>query len=122
MSRSLRRLASVFLAATLLFAQLAVSVYACPTLAPLPASTVALDVQVAECPDFANANLCSEHCAYGSASVDTLSFSLPSVDLVLLPWRIALAPSMALPIQLQDWRLSRSMHPPPPILFGTLRI
>ncbi len=122
MNRSLRRFAALFLAATLAFAQLAVSAYACPVGSPMTSSASAAEVSAPGCPDLGNANLCAEHCAYGSVSSDTPSVALPGLDLAPLPWRVAASPVSALPRAMRDWRLARSMHPPPPILFGTLRI
>ena len=122
MSHSLRRFASLFFAAALAFAQLAISAYACPMGAASSAPVSTVEESVPACPEVANANLCAGHCEYGAASVDTLSTPLPAVDLAPTAWRVPASPVAELPAPSRDWRLSRTMYPPTPILFGTLRI
>lgn len=66
MTSRIRILTALVAAATLLFAELAVSAYACP----MEAQTRAVAGQ-ADCDEMAvNANLCDRHCEYGSASCE----------------------------------------------------
>ena len=121
MSRSVHRFASLLVAAALAFAQLAVSVYACPMALPAPAAS-AIPVPAPDCPDLDPTNLCAAHCAYGSASADTSAAALPAMDVAPLPWRVEASPDSLLSHGMRDWVLARSTYPPPPILFGVLRI
>jgi len=120
MIRSLRRCVSLLAAAAFAFAQLAVSAHACPLISPAPAALA--DAMSPDCPEANNANLCAEHCAYGSVSTDSHGIAFPIVDAAPLPWRATALPVSGPARALRDWHLVPTSHPPPPILFGVLRI
>ncbi len=76
LSRELRRLVCQILAGVLLFAQLAVAAYACPSLeAPVAMAAKASAQTMPGCdqmdPDAAA--LCAEHCRFGQQSADAAS-------------------------------------------------
>lgn len=118
MTRRARFFTALAAAAAILFAQLAVSVYACPMEAP--SATAAPD----GCAEWmASANLCRVHCDYGHASFEAakplhaphvalvagLRITLPDVAIAWLP---APAPSVA----------PGPSPPPPRWRFTVLRI
>ncbi|CAN7768930.1 hypothetical protein LJR084_007505 [Variovorax sp. LjRoot84] len=84
MTRDLRRFVCRLLIGVLVFAQMAIAAYACPTLsaAPESLSMVAMDASVAATPgeeaamvgcdqiDNSAPNLCAEHCRFGQQSAD----------------------------------------------------
>ena len=86
-TRSLRRLIARIGIATMLFAQVAVSAYACPGIieylasgnAPVAMASVALGGTQAHCDDAdaANPNICRQHCQGANLSVE----SSPALDL-----------------------------------------
>lgn len=121
MTRTFRRLASFVAASALALAQLAVSAYACPMLAPSE-DAAAIESSMPDCPDVGTTNLCDQHCDYGSTSVDTQPSGFANVAVVPVTWRIAQLPVAEISHEIRDWRLERSTYPPPPILFGILRI
>lgn len=120
MNRSIRRLVSLFAAAALTLAQLAVSAYACPVIAPVPAAKA--EAMSPDCAETDNANLCAEYCAYGTVTSGSHGVALPAVDAAPLPWRALALPVSPQSRALRDWHLVPHSHPPPPILFGVLRI
>jgi hypothetical protein len=121
MSRFVRRFAALAAIATLTFAQLAVSAFACPNDAPMGhASSVASHDE--GCGGEMNPNLCDSHCGYGSSSVGHFAMAaaaVPSAD-VSLRIEAALAPEVSRSILT---RRNLIPHPPPPLaLLGVLRI
>ena len=125
MSRTVRSFAALLATATLVFSQLAVSAFACAKEGPAaflaPASAMAQQ-HGPDCPNRPSRNLCSEHCSYGSTSVDTHTIALPAPDLALLPWRLTLPEVRTHSPAVREWRMERATGPPPPLLFGALRI
>ena len=118
MNRKVRLLAAVVTVASLLFAQLAAAAYSCPMDDDSPAATMAMpcDPEPVD-----NANLCDNHCKYGSASFDSAK-SAPLVQAVdtglRIPALAALAPRM-------ESSRSRAIAPaasPPFVRFTVLRI
>lgn len=111
-------------AGCLLFAQVAVSAYACPG-SPAMAAAAQTDsgVSPSGCEDLATRNLCAEHCAYGSSTVGSHSASPEAAQAFLPAWRAPrLAVAVKVPGPSASWWLTRAAFPPPPILFGVLRI
>ncbi|HEX7606362.1 MAG TPA: hypothetical protein VF348_06610 [Usitatibacter sp.] len=77
MIRKMRFLTALVTVASLLFAQLATAAYSCPMSATAPAAaTMAMpcDMEPVD-----NANLCDNHCQYGSASFDSVK-SPPALE------------------------------------------
>jgi hypothetical protein len=120
MIRKMRFLTALVTVASLLFAQLAAAAYSCPMGEASPAkATMAMpcDLEPVD-----NANLCDNHCKYGSASFDSAK-SAPvfeqAVDTGLrVPAVMALAPRMEL-------SFSSAIAPaasPPFVRFTVLRI
>ncbi|WP_171164749.1 hypothetical protein [Usitatibacter palustris] len=123
MSRTARRFAALLATVTLVFSQLAVSAFACAKEGP--AALVAPPMAQshgADCPDRPSRNICHEHCSYGTTSVDTNALALPAPDLALLPWRLTLPEVRTHSAAVREWRMDRATGPPPPLLFGALRI
>ena len=130
-TRTLKRLIARTGIAVVLFAQLAVAAYACPTVAG-PANSIAAatagDMHAAmpdcEMIDIGNPNLCSQHCQAGDQSVQTLpqvevpAFAAVSafvlIELVQPNSNSGITVSMTLP--------ERDTSPPPITRFGVLRI
>jgi len=85
MKRFTLKLASWFGMIAIVFAQLAVSAYACPSQAPGSADAASA-MQVPEdtrpCADFATPGLCQQHCAYGQQNVGDEPAPLNFVALV----------------------------------------
>jgi len=120
MIRKMRFLTAFVTVASLLFAQLAVAAYSCPmSAAPPAAATMAMpcDLEPVD-----NANLCDNHCKYGSASFDSVK-SPPAFEQAVdtglrIPALTALAPRM-------ESSRSRAIAPaasPPFVRFTVLRI
>jgi len=84
MTRRRRSLAAFLAAFALVFAQFAVSAHACAS----AALTISKHAPVAHpqgCPDEdRQSDLCSQHCQYGSASVD-MSKPVPAIDAAIGP-------------------------------------
>jgi hypothetical protein len=132
MSSLLRRIAALAALFALLFAQLAVSAYACPmqSAAPMRAAAEASqagDATALPCEmALATPNLCDRHCDYDAAAVGTLCVDARADHPpLLLPWRavpaaaLATVPLAAVAFERPPPRpLSRS----PLTLFGNLRI
>jgi hypothetical protein len=79
MTRRRRTVAAWFTAFALVFAQLAVSAHAC-ALADRAAMSHAAAAHPEGCPDMnKSADVCSQHCEYGNASVDAAK-PLPAID------------------------------------------
>ena len=113
MSGTSRRLAAWLALAALVFAQLAVSAYACPmaiadpALAETPAGG---DAQ--GCPE-SNPNLCELHCDYGSSSVSTHAVVHAMPDLAPLPWSPAVIAAGFTSLHAAAGVFPRSNSPPP---------
>ena len=120
MSRRIRSLTAVLASAMLLFAQLAVSAYACPAVAAAH-EPVAM---AADCDqDMGNANLCESHCDYGSASFEAAKpLQVPAVAMSS-GLRIELPDSCAASTVARPPRVAAGPAPPPPLArFTVLRI
>lgn len=116
-----RRILAAIAVVALLFAQLAVSAFACPMDAPAPAAMMAMDGE--HCDGMATPNLCDRHCDYGDANVNHAAPDLaPDVLALPLPWRAAPSPAPAAFTRVAVSCRVRSHSPPPLALFGALRI
>jgi hypothetical protein len=120
MIRKIRFLTALVTVASLLFAQLAAAAYSCPMADTSPAAaTMAMPCDLEP---VGNANLCDNHCNYGSASVDS-SKNAPAFEQAVdtglrIPAVTALAHRM-------DSPRSRAIAPaasPPFVRFTVLRI
>lgn len=89
MTRAIRRFAALVALAALGFAQVAVSAYACPKAAQTVTQAQPASDTESGCPDLATANLCEQHCDYGSASVGGHADAVPAPDLAPLPWGLS---------------------------------
>jgi len=122
MVRRTRFAAALLAMFALLFAQVAVSAFACPLDVANPAA-MAATMGGEHCGELATPNLCDRHCDYGAASVNHASPALaPDVLALPLPWRAA---SLATPVRYApvDRDPDTRNHSPPPLaLFGALRI
>ena len=127
LTRGLKRLVAKIGIAALLFMQLAVAAYACPTLVGSNASmTVAMDsyspMQDCEKQNEPNLNLCLQHCQADSQSVQTTPYAsipaiAPLVVAIVAPVEQSFTPTVI------DGSLPyRQTSPPPLIRFGVLRI
>ena len=116
-----RRFTAFVAIVALLFAQLAVSAFACPLDAPAPTVMAAMDGD--HCDGAATPNLCNSHCDYGAANVNHAAPDLaPDVLALPLPWRAEPAVAPAGSIRVVVSQPVRSHSPPPLELFGVLRI
>jgi len=123
MTRTLRRLAAMSALAALVFAQLAVSAYACPKGMDGPVRAQAPAVAPTEsCPDGMNPNLCESHCQYGSSSVATHAMAFTAPDLAHLPWSAAVVTTESPVLRAPHWRIARSTAPPFTARLTPLRI
>lgn len=126
MNRTLRRLAALIALGALVFAQLALSAYACP-LAAGDSGAAPGGVAAVNCPDMqpagdAQGNLCEQHCLYGSASFDkspppVALFDASAPVLRVAPWHAVMQDIPSAPR-----RIAPAATAPPAILFGVLRI
>ncbi len=106
----IRGLAAVLAIAALLFAQLAVSAFACPAMGGEP------------CPDL-NANLCEQHCDYGHASFDRSPPAAPAAPALVSSFRVApLEPAGEAPVRRMLAAIPPAGPAPPLIGFTVLRI
>jgi hypothetical protein len=121
MKRLIRRFAAFVTVAALVFAQLAVSAFACPDDASQRAHAL-VNSTSGDCEKLSNPNLCEQHCDYGSSSVHTLSAASPAPDLAPLPWRVQALQLSAARSSVRARLAPRRIDPPPLILFGVLRI
>jgi hypothetical protein len=123
MSRIVRQLTALSAVAALIFAQLAVSAFACPfERAPEAAAQATMQDSGEGCQEMANRNLCESHCDYGSLLVDYSSAAAPALPAAELPWRFE---PIAIPVlsHIAVDRANLYSHSPPPlILLGVLRI
>lgn len=120
MSRSTRFVSAIAALVALLFAQLAVSAYACAGMSPSHEVAVA---GMEGCPEASMPNLCDSHCDYGSASVGPSSLdALPAAAPALLR-RPPSTDTVPDPLPRPHGAAPPGGHSPHPlILFGALRI
>lgn len=121
MTRLVRRIAACFAIATLAFAQVAVSAYACPK--DMPDGVHQASVASAnDCDMPATPNLCERHCDYSASSVQWSPAPAITAELVAMPWRVE--PFVALPFTptARERLLPIRIEPPPLVRFGVLRI
>lgn len=128
MGRTFRRLVSAGLIGLMLFAQLAIAAYACPTprsagaqSQPTAVADAAMAAmpdcsQMAGAPDEAAPNLCAEHCRFGQQGNQSHVPVLPAVTLVSLYTVAATAPEDAatLPVAVRTASLSLPVAVPIP--------
>jgi hypothetical protein len=117
-----RRLSAVIAIVALLFAQLAVSAFACPMDASAPAA-MSMPMDGGPCDGATTPNLCDRHCDYGAANVNHATPDIaPDVLALPLPWRAAPA-SLPAAFSRPCFAARLRRHSPPPLtLFGVLRI
>jgi hypothetical protein len=122
MTRRRRTVAAFVAAFALAFAQLAVSAHAC-AFAGQSVMNHAAPAHPEGCPDAdANADLCSQHCQYGAASVDAAK-PLPAIDAAAGPVIALLAvPRNPGPVTLVLPAFSPAYGPPPGARLLPLRI
>ncbi len=130
-ARVFRHLIAKLGIAVMLFAQLAVAVYACPGLTGQPENApapMASDQHVAmngggEELDANNPNTCQQHCQAGNQSVDRASnTNVPPVAMVPLTIVEVVRPASALGVTILPVLLERETAPPPSIRFSVFRI
>src|SRR5262249_36386521 len=111
MTRITRRIAALIAIATLAFAQLAVSAYACSS---YQAGTIAhaADSALDQCGK--TANLCERHCSYGDSSLQSVPAAAIVPDLAPLPWRVEMAPTPAVDLVVARERPAPTRLEPPP--------
>src|ERR1700682_6377160 len=123
MKSLIRRIPALSPVAPLLFAQLAVSAFACPLEASTPAMAHASAPPSGEgCEEMATPNLCERHCDYGSSSVGHFAACDPPLPATGIEWRVEPAAIPAVSRASLDRQSLRSRAPPPLILLGVLRI
>ena len=126
MSRVERKKVALLCLSALLFLQLAVTAYACPTPADsgMPALAAAIPATL-PCPmtDQERPKLCEQHCIQASQSVDTQPHSTVNAPGLLL-LAVVVQPKLHLPIRPGIYGVSVDavVEPPPLIRFGVLRI
>jgi hypothetical protein len=117
------RIAALSAIAALLFAQLAVSAFACPLDASTAAIAHASAPQSGEgCDGMDTPNLCERHCDYGSSSVGHFAACDPALPATEIAWRLEPAAIPAVSRASLDRQNLRTHAPPPLILLGVLRI
>ena len=123
MTRLVRRVAALLATFALVFAQMAVSAYACPREAVPEVATSGVSGEDLPCADLQSPNLCDRHCAYGSSATGQApSASLPPFVATVRPWRLAEPAAIAVFAQARDDAFLHFEPPPPLLLFGALRI
>lgn len=133
MTRSLLRLVARLMIGVVLFAQLAVSAYACPALAtaagmdmpslsasgPIVKAPMAMPAGAADCDDAtgamdpAAANLCAEHCKYGQQSDHAPTLNVPAAVLTALYAAPVVAPTAPPPRPAAAWTSALVAASPP---------
>jgi hypothetical protein len=114
MTRAIRRVAAAVALAAFAFAQIAVSAYAC-TMAAQPVAQVQPETHPqGGCPELSTANLCEQHCDYGSAAVGGHADTVPAPDLAPLPWGVSSASLADPPSHVPARHLARPATAPPP--------
>lgn len=129
-NRTLKRLTARIGIVALLFTQLAVAAYACPTVASPDEMTLAamVDDMNAAMPgcsevDTNNPNICLQHCQAGSQSVQTTpQVSVPAIALMPLAFLEPVQPVSGLGVTVSSVFLEREASPPPLVRFRVLRI
>ena len=130
-THSVKRLLAKACIAAVLFSQLAVAAYACPTVgdpAPIIAALTTDDMHASmpdcEMRDTGNPNLCLQHCQAGDQSVQTLphvevpAFAAISTLTVIEPAQRDSNPGITVVSALPE----RETSPPQLLRFGVLRI
>jgi hypothetical protein len=126
MSRTGRKNVAWLCLSALLFLQLSVAAYACPTPTDRGSSTLAAaDIEAIPCQgmDQERPKLCEQHCVHDSQSVDTQPHS--AVNAPLLPLLAVVVQSdvhFATGPRFRVASLAAVVDPPPLIRFGVLRI
>jgi hypothetical protein len=126
MSRTGRKNVAWLCLGALLFLQLSVAAYACPTPTDRGGSiAAAADIAVMPCQgmDQERPKLCEQHCVHDSQSVDTQPHS--AVSAPLLPFLAVVVQSdvhFATGPRVHGASLAIVVDPPPLIRFGVLRI
>ena len=125
MTRNGRRNVAWLCLSALLYLQLAVAAYACPTRldSGMPPSATASAPQPCEGMDQESPKLCEQHCVQTSQSVDTQPHSAVAAPVLPLIAVVGL-PDVHLPSKfgvLQALRV-KVVDPPPLVRFGVLRI
>lgn len=119
MIRKKRFLTALVTAASLLFAQLAAAAYSCPMSATAPAATMAMpcDLEPVD-----NANLCDNHCKYGSASFDSAKNAPAFEQAVDTGLRVPAVTATAHRMDSSRSRAIAAAASPPFVRFTVLRI
>jgi hypothetical protein len=126
MSRTGRKRVAWLCLNALLFLQLAVAAYACPTPMDRGSSiSAAAGVEAPPCQgmDQERSKLCEQHCVHDSQSVDTQPHS--AVNAPLLPLLAVVVQSnvhFATGLSVHGASLATVVDPPPLVRFGVLRI
>ena len=119
MSRPTRFAAALLALVALLFAQLAVSAYACPGMAAADEAPMA---GMEGCGEVPTPNLCDGHCDYGTASVGPSSLDAQPAAIDLRPLRVVAQDVPTRPQSAHPGAPPGGHSPPPLVLFGVLRI
>jgi hypothetical protein len=126
MSRTGRKRVAWLCLSALLFLQLAVTAYACPTPTDQGRSiSAAADIEAMPCQgmDQERPKLCEQHCVHDSQSVDTQPHSAVSVPLLpLLAVVVQSDAHFATGSCVRGASLVAVVDPPPLVRFGVLRI
>jgi hypothetical protein len=108
----------------LLFLQLAVAAYACPTSSNDPPAMVTGSANAPPCQgtDLDRSKLCEQHCVQGSQSVDTQPHTVAAPALHLIA--VVVVPDVRRPIaaDARNAVVTAAASPSPLIRFGVLRI
>ena len=129
-SRAIRKSISRMLVGVLLFAQLAVASYACPSLSGMESADVSMSMPSmppgCDQIDSDAANLCAEHCRQGQQSVDTAPTHAVSAGIPTLLYSIPSEPQHALgsgrSFPAPDASVDAPPEPPHAILHCVFRI
>jgi hypothetical protein len=126
MSRTGRRKVAWLCLSALLFLQLSMAAYACPTPSDRGSSvSAAADIEVMPCQgmDQERPKLCEQHCVQDSQSVDTQPHSALSAPLLpLLAVVVQSDVQFATGPSVRDASIAAVVEPPPLVRFGVLRI
>ena len=126
MSRNRRKNVAWLCLTALLFLQIAVAAYACPTLVNDGGAALAhADAAMPSCPgmDDQVPKLCEQHCVVDAQSVDTQPHS--TVTAPVVPLMTVLVPSdlrLTIGPAIRGDSFSTVVDPPPLVRFGVLRI
>jgi len=126
MGRAGRKKVAWLCLSALLFLQLAVAAYACPTPTASGSSisaTAGVDVSPCQEMDQERPKLCEQHCVHDSQSVDTQPHSVVNVPvLTLLAVFVQSDLLLATGPSVHGVSLAAVVGPPPLVRFGVLRI